>query len=74
MTVTKQPRRHACNRCRTHKPRCERSRGNLDVCDRCVRSRLTCVSSPTLPMGRLRSIHTKHRYSRKSYEKQSNID
>ncbi|RJE24470.1 hypothetical protein PHISCL_03221 [Aspergillus sclerotialis] len=62
-------RRHACDRCRSQKLRCDRTAHRTDTsiaCDRCARNNLTCVTSAPMPMGRPRSLHPKPRYRRKS--------
>ena len=38
-------RRAACDRCHTQKLRCPRRPG-VDVCDRCIKARTSCVFSP----------------------------
>ncbi|PYI32189.1 hypothetical protein BP00DRAFT_425124 [Aspergillus indologenus CBS 114.80] len=62
-------RRHACDRCRSQKLRCDRTAHRTDTsiaCDRCARNHLTCVTSAPMPMGRPRSLNPKPRYCRKS--------
>ncbi|KAI9046207.1 Zn(II)2Cys6 transcription factor domain-containing protein [Aspergillus affinis] len=62
-------RRHACDRCRSQKLRCDRTAHQTDTsiaCDRCARNHLTCVTSAPMPMGRPRSLNPKPRYRRKS--------
>ncbi|KAF4221284.1 hypothetical protein CNMCM6457_001904 [Aspergillus fumigatiaffinis] len=62
-------RRHACDRCRSQKLRCDRTAHQTDTsiaCNRCARNDLACVTSAPMPMGRPRSLNPKRRYSRKS--------
>ncbi|PYI19051.1 hypothetical protein BO99DRAFT_149294 [Aspergillus violaceofuscus CBS 115571] len=62
-------RRHACDRCRSQKLRCDRTTHRTDTliaCDRCARNHLTCVTGAPMPMGRPRSLNPKPRYCRKS--------
>ncbi|GKZ38557.1 hypothetical protein AbraIFM66950_010839 [Aspergillus brasiliensis] len=62
-------RRHACDRCRSQKLRCDRTAHRTDTsiaCDRCARNHLPCVTSAPMPMGRPRSLNPKPRYCRKS--------
>ncbi|GFF53713.1 hypothetical protein IFM46972_09843 [Aspergillus udagawae] len=62
-------RRHACDRCRSQKLRCDRTAHRTDTsiaCDRCARNHLNCVTSAPMPMGRPRSLNSKPRCSRKS--------
>ncbi|KAG2416101.1 hypothetical protein HFD88_007293 [Aspergillus terreus] len=72
-------RRHACDRCRSQKLRCDRTAQPTDTsiaCDRCARNHWTCVTSAPMPMGRPRSLHPRPRYRHKSSktsdEKRSN--
>ncbi len=58
-----QSRRHACNRCRAHKLRCDRqseAANNTLACKRCMRLRVECITSPGSKMGRPRT--TSNRY------------
>ena len=45
-------RRHACNRCRSYKVRCERQ---LTECRACIKARVPCTTSMSAKMGRPRS-------------------
>ena len=52
-----QARRHACDRCRAYKVRCERqspTAGGTHTCKRCMKARVECCTSPSLRMGRPR--------------------
>ncbi|KAH8429964.1 Zn(II)2Cys6 transcription factor domain-containing protein [Aspergillus melleus] len=64
-------RRHACDRCRSQKLRCDRTTHTDPsiACDRCARNNLTCVIGATMPMGRPRSLNHKPRYRRTSSKK-----
>ncbi|KAI9035224.1 Zn(II)2Cys6 transcription factor domain-containing protein [Aspergillus affinis] len=64
-------RRHACDRCRSQKLRCDRTTHTDPsvACDRCARNNLTCVIGAPMPMGRPRSLNHKPRYRRTSSKK-----
>ena len=52
-------RRHACERCRSYKLRCERQSAMIDTdaeCRRCLKARVRCITYPRLKMGRPRVI------------------
>ena len=52
-------RRHACERCRSYKLRCERQSAMIDTdadCRRCLKARVRCITYPRLRMGRPRVI------------------
>ena len=56
-------RRHACNRCRAHKLRCDRqseAANNTLACKRCMRLRVECITSPGSKMGRPRTISNRY--------------
>ncbi|RAH47377.1 Zn(II)2Cys6 transcription factor domain-containing protein [Aspergillus brunneoviolaceus CBS 621.78] len=62
-------RRHACDRCRSQKLRCDRTAHRMNisiVCDRCARNHFACVTSAPMPMGRPRSSNPKARCRRKT--------
>ncbi|RAH75068.1 Zn(II)2Cys6 transcription factor domain-containing protein [Aspergillus aculeatinus CBS 121060] len=62
-------RRHACDRCRSQKLRCDRTTHRQDTsiaCDRCARNHFACVTSAPMPMGRPRSLNPKPRYRRRT--------
>lgn len=52
--IDEQSRRFACDRCRSQKLRCERRivPNSSNSCNRCVKSRVKCITSPPRRMGR----------------------
>ena len=44
-------KRSACNRCRSHKLRCERN-PNMEFCRRCIKANATCVTGTAIKSGR----------------------
>ncbi|KAK5046707.1 hypothetical protein LTR84_007468 [Exophiala bonariae] len=52
-------RRSACDRCRGHKLRCERSVGSLQ-CRRCAKAHTQCVTSAALKSGRPVHLYMEH--------------
>ncbi|PYI11660.1 hypothetical protein BO78DRAFT_393038 [Aspergillus sclerotiicarbonarius CBS 121057] len=54
--TTKSFRRHACDRCRSQKLRC----------DRCARNQWTCVTEAPMAMSRPRSLHPNPRHRKSS--------
>lgn len=49
-------KRSACDRCREHKVRCPRTEQNSDHCTRCLRARVSCITSSARPLGRPRKV------------------